>query len=243
MTPDYPLDCVQPLCTAWWEKLDKPKRAAWCLAEAHVRHVAETPYILEPVGRGGSHAGDHSVAHFTLTTLNRATSAPEITNLPIAAVPHYPGEILTVGRGKRRPVLILADPGTAVEESLRQGASRAKFAPVYLVAPYYSADSGGIREGFKPEFVRRVRSLQYTQFFWDNLPHERGHHSILRLDHIQPIEPDVSSLRPLPWILSEEAQAVLTDAIRLHLSGLPPEPDSIWNIARQELAKFPIVTE
>ncbi|SCM69911.1 hypothetical protein [Desulfovibrio sp. 86] len=243
MTPDYPIDCVQPLCTSWWEKRDNLKRTAWCLAEAHVRHVGETPYVLEPVGRGGSHAGDHSVAHFKMTAFDNAKSVPEITNLPIAAVPCFPGEILTVGRGKRRPVLILAGPGTAVEEHLRQKASRAKFAPVYLVAPYYSVDSGGIREGFKPEFVQRVRSLQYTQFFWDSLPHERGHSAILRLDHIQPIEPSVASLRPLPWILSEEAQTVLTDAIRLHLSGLPPEQDSIWNIARQELAKYPIITE
>ena len=243
MTPSYPHNCIQALCLAWWQKLDKPKREPWCLADAYMRHVAETPYVLEPVGRGGTHAGDHSVAHFNLTTMQKSKSPPEATNLPIAAVPHYPGETLTVNRGKRRPVLILAGPGSTVEERLRQGASRAKFSPVYLAAPYYSTDSGGVREGFKPEFVQRVKSLQYTQFFWDYLPHDRGHSVILRLDHIQPIEPDVSNLQPLPWALSEEAQEVMKEAVLLHLSGLSPEADGIWDTARQELAKFPISTE
>ncbi len=237
----YPDNSVQTLCSNWWIKQEKPRRDVWCLAEAHVRHLSGIPYVLESIGRDKdkAHSGNHSIAHFNLTTLKNTHSSPEITNLPIAAVPHYPGEVLTVLRAKRRPVLILANSGTAVEEHLRQNSSRSKFGPVYLVAPYYSAESNGIREGFKPEFVNRVRSLNYTQFFWDYLPHQRGHSSILRLDHIQPIEPDICSLVALPWKLSDEAQEVMKEAIQLHLCGSPPDKDGIWATAKQMLAEFP----
>ena len=235
----FPDKCIQSLCENWWVKTDKPRKTNWCLAEALVRHVSEEPYVLEREGRSQTQSGNHSVAYFRLTTLKNANSSSEVTNLPIAAVPHYTGEHLAIHRAKRRPVLILATTGTPVESEMRQGSSRAKFAPVYLVAPYYSAEGEGLREGFKAEFINRVRALSYTQFFWDSLPHERGHSSVLRLDHIQPVEPCVSNLTPLGWELSAEAQAVIKEAVMLHLCHHAPETEGIWATAKQLLADFP----
>ena len=242
MTPEYPDNCVQALCTAWWKQIEKARRQPWCLAEALVRHTSEVPYVLERGERCKEHSGDHSVAYYRLTALDKTNSAPEESNLPIAAIPHTPGERLMLHRGKRRPVLILAGPGTAVEEHLRENSSKQKFCPVYLVAPFYSADSGGVREGFKPAFVDRVKALCYTQFFWDHLPHKNGHASILRLDHIQPVEPASCNLTALPWKLSEEAQEFMREALYLHLNGTPPEPNGIWDTARKLLANFPVAT-
>lgn len=237
---NFPENCIQSLCTDWWIKTDKPRKSSWYLAEALVRHVAQEPYILEREGRDPKQPGDHSVAFFRMTTLKNANSSAEITNLPIAAVPHYAGELLAIHRAKRRPVLILATTGTPVENEMRQGNSRVKFAPVYLVAPFYSADGAGIREGFQAEFISRVQGLNYTQFFWDYLPHERGHSSVLRLDHIQPVEPCISNLIPYPWMLSEEAQAVIKEAVMLHLCNHEPEKDGIWSTAKQLLAEYPL---
>ncbi len=236
----FPDNCVQSLCGDWWVQAQKPRKASWCLAEALVRHVSEEPYVLEREGRSQTQSGNHSIAYFRMTTLKNAKSTPEVTNLPIAAVPHYPGEHLAIHRAKRRPVLILASTGTPVENEMRKDHSRAKFAPVYLVAPYYSAEGEGLREGFMPEFINRVRALNYTQFFWDSLPHERGHSSVLRLDHIQPIEPCVSNLQSFGWELSEEAQAVIKEAVMQHLCNQTPEKDGIWATAKQLLAEFPL---
>lgn len=237
---NFPENCIQSICGDWWVKTDKPRKDSWYLAEALVRHVAEEPYILERQGRSPNQPGNHSTAFFKMTTLKNANSPSEIINLPLAAVPHYAGEYLAIHRAKRRPVLILATTGTPVEQELRQGSSRTKFSPVYLVAPFYSADGEGIREGFKTEFLNRVRSLNYTQFFWDYLPHERGHSSVLRLDHIQPVEPSISNLTPFPWMLSESAQAVLMEAVMLHLCNQEPDKDGIWATAKQLLAEFPL---
>lgn len=236
----FPDKCIQSLCSDWWVKTDKPQKKIWHLGEALVRHTPEEPYVLEREGRSPTQSDNHSIARFRLTTLKNANSSSEITNLPIAAVPHYPGELLAIHRAKRRPVLIIATTGTPVEQEMRQGSSRAKFAPVYLVAPYYSAGGEGIREGFKIEFLDRVRALNYTQFFWDFLPHERGHSSVLRLDHIQPVEPCASNLKPFPWMLSEEAQEVVKEAIILHLCHNKPKDDGIWATARKVLSDYPL---
>lgn len=236
----FPDNCIQSLCGDWWVKADKPRKARWHLAEALVRHVSEEPYILERAGRSSMQPGNHSIAYFKLTTLKNARAPHEVTNLPIAAVPHYTGETLAIHRAKRRPVLIIATTGTPVEQGLRQDCSRSKFAPVYIVAPYYSAEGEGIREGFKAEFINRVRALNYSQFFWDNLPHERGHSSVLRLDHIQPVEPCISNLAPLPWVLSDEAQVIIKEVVMLHLCHIAPEKDSIWSTAKQLLSDFPL---
>ena len=237
---NFPDKCIQSLCENWWIKTDKPRKANWYLGEALVRHACEEPYVLEREGRSPTQSGNHSIAYFRMTTLKNTNTQSEITNLPIAVVPHYPNELLAIHRAKRRPVLILATPGTTVEKELRQGNSRTKFAPVYLVAPYYSAEGEGIREGFKPEFINRVRALNYTQFFWDHLPHDRGHSSVLRLDHIQPVEPGVNNLVPLPWMLSEEAQMVMKEAVMLHLCHHAPEEDGIWATAKQVLSEYPL---
>jgi hypothetical protein len=161
-----------------------------------------------------------------------------MTPLPIAAIPVFSGERLTLNRGKVRPVLIVAKPGTTVEPAVRAGFPKKHYAPTYLVAPFYTGESTGTQAGYNQEFVRKTKRCEYTQFFWDRLPITHGHPgSILRFDQMQAVEPDVNSLQPTGWILSAEAQTVLNEMMTRYLSQTEFDPAGMAGLAVEEIRK------
>jgi hypothetical protein len=163
--------------------------------------------------------------------------------LPVAGIPVYSGERLTLNRGKVRPALIIATPGTTIEQAVRAGLPKGHYAPTYLVAPFYTAASTGTQAGFSQEFVRRTKRCEYTQCFWDLLPISPGHPgSILRFDQIQAVEPDISSLQPTDWILSKEAQAVLHEMLVRHMSQTELDPEGLAIVAVEEIRKRPDIS-
>jgi hypothetical protein len=213
----FPDDCIQYLLSPWWEKKMPPKRERWRLAWCYVRHVAVAPHEVEVKGR--TEAREHAVADVTIKKfLPSGKGKTVINNLPVAGLPLYPGERLTLNRGKMRPALIIATPGTPIEQSLRANHPQAHFAPTYIVLPFYTARVGN-------EFVRRVKLCEYTQIFWDKLPLNSDHAgSILHFSQIQAVEPEINSLEATDWILSEEGQTVVEDLMLRHLSQAALDP-------------------
>src|SRR5690606_28738201 len=128
-----------------------------------------------------------------------------VARLPVAALPIRDGETYMVGRGKRRPAIVVSTGGTPVLRELRQGQNRWQFAPTILVAPYYGADPSSTRGGWPASFVERIRRAEYPQYMWDLLPISDGKtESILRLDHIMPIGADPANWTATEYVLSDE---------------------------------------
>jgi hypothetical protein len=163
-----------------------------------------------------------------------------VTPLPVAGIPVYPGERLTLNKGKVRPALIIATPGTIIEQKVRAGFPKGHYVPTFLVAPFYTAKSTGSQGGFSREFVRRVKCCEYTQCFWDMLPLTDEHPgSILRFDQLQAVEPDICSLQSTEWILSEEAQVILHEMLLRHLSQNELDPSGFAIQAVEEIRNRP----
>jgi hypothetical protein len=233
----FPDDCIQHLLLPWWEKKMPPKRERWRLVRVYVRHVTAAPYEVIPEGR--TEAKEHGTVNWVVGNF-RADERLPMTPLPVAGIPTYVGERLTLNRGKVRPALIVAMPGTTVEQAVRTGLPKGHFMPTYIVAPYYTAESTGSQGGFGSEFVRRTKLCEYTQCFWDMLPLSTGHPgSILRFDQLQAVEPEINSLRPTEWILSQEAQEVLHEMLLRHLSQSRIEPEGLAALAVEEIKARP----
>jgi hypothetical protein len=71
----------------------------------------------------------------------------------------------------------------------------------------------------------KVTHCEYTQFFWDKLPLGEHPGSILRFDQIQAVEPDINSLTPTEWMLSEDAQEILHELLLRHLTQIELDPN------------------
>jgi hypothetical protein len=141
----FPDNCIQNLLLPWWESKTPAKRECWRLAWAYVRHVID-PYEVIVESRVESRLHDSA-----MLTIRKFRSQAEIktmpANLPVAGIPVYSGERLTLNRGKVRPVLIIATPGTQIEQSVRVGFPKGHYAPTYIVAPFYTASSSGTQAG------------------------------------------------------------------------------------------------
>lgn len=163
-------------------------------------------------------------------------------DLPVAGIPVYKGEMLTLNKGKIRPGLILATPGTLIEREFRENFPRRHYARTYLVAPFYTAESTGTQAGYPAEFILRVKLCEYTQFFWDKLPLTQDHPgSFLRFDQIQAVEPDIHSLRPAGYKLSEEGAEVLQEMLARHMHQVDLDPDGLAFAALSALKERPPV--
>jgi hypothetical protein len=183
--------------------------------------VDQHPFILVAAGR--SEPAEHKSANYRFEPL-QGGNLPEGAKLPVAGLPHYPGEARLVLRAKRRPVLVLSTGGTEVPKPLRVGAARYQTNPTLIAAPYYGADQGGSSGGWKPEFVQRIRRCEYSQYIWDKLPLSGRDESILRLDHLQPVGRHGSSYELTDFELHEEALGVVDEYLSWFLmGGLPSE--------------------
>ena len=205
----YPDDSLQSLVSSWWQKEESQAIKRGRLLKAFVPHVDQNPMILIPEGRNDPTS--HTRVNYRLEPL-QTKQMPRPPILPVAALPAYQGEIRTVYRAKKRPVLVISCGGPDIPRGLRIGAARWQTAPTLLVAPYYGAEPSATRGGWKEEFVNRIRRCEYPQYLWDKLPISSStEESILRLDHIQPIARNPDACESTPYCISEEAFTVLDE--------------------------------
>jgi len=191
--------------------------------------VDQHPLILVPEGR--SEPTEHGAADFRIEPL-QGSKIPLGAKLPVAGLPHYPGEVRLVYRAKRRPVLVLSTGGVEVPRPLRTGSARYQTNPTALVAPYYGADLGGSTGGWRPEFVSRIRRCEYPQYMWDQLPIGGRNESILRLDHLQPVGKHGESYELTDYVLHEDALGILDEYLTWLLLGSLPGDGILVEIRR-----------
>ncbi len=217
MIPTYPDNTFQFFCDPWWEEYQGKDYCRGRLVQVFIPHVDQTPNQLIPQGR--EEATIHDKCLFEIAPLRAHQRRPSV-KLPVAGMPVYPGEILTVYRAKFRPALIIGKDGKAVDKALRLGKPNWQTAPTIVVAPYYGADEGGKRAGFKPEFISRVCAGEYPQFVWDSLPIASStDESILRLDHIQPVGNHHDSILLTDFKLTDRALKIIDEWIRWLIWG------------------------
>ena len=230
----YPDDCVQSVIQPddWWIDNSNKVLCRGALVFAFVPHVDQVPYTFGPVGR--TEATRHDSARIQVAPL-RIHQPPKKTDLPVAAMPLYSGEVWTAYRAKKRPCLVVGSPGPLVDTAVTRGMASHSTAPTILAAPYYGVTRDGARGGYNPAFVERVRHCDYPQFLWDQLPVTGGPgESILRLDHLQPIGTHHNSYQLSEYKLSVSAIEVLDELLRLLIWGEIPE-DSLTAMYREQI--------
>jgi hypothetical protein len=231
----YPEDAIQYYVDPWWIQDEKPAICRGRLLWAFVPHVDTIPSILIPEGR--SEPTDHTRALFRIETLQIGKSHTQ-PSLPVAALPHYPGEVRTVYRAKVRPVLVIGTEGPSIPHTLRIGAAKSQSSPTLLVAPYYGAVRSKDRGGWKPEFVKRIRRCEYPQYVWDILSLTgKPEESILRLDHVQPMSTHYKAIELTKYRLSEDALKIIDEWLLWLLRGVIDKEGSLYFI-RQSLQEI-----
>jgi hypothetical protein len=235
----YPEDCIQSvLGEDWWVKNEDRSLCRGALIVAFLPHVDQVPYTFEPVGR--NEADRHSDALVKVSPLKVDQPLKKI-DLPVAAMTLRHGELWAAYRAKKRPCIILGAPGDKVDKAIVRGTGNSATAPTMLVAPSYGVKRNVNRAGYPPEFVERVRHLEYPQFLWDKLPEsDDTPESIVRLDHLQPVGTHYVSYRATAWKLSTDALSVVDDLLSILMRGGVPE-DSVVNTYRELIREY-IVT-
>lgn len=219
----FPEDCLQYYFEPWWIRAEDQEVRRGRLIWAFVPHVDQQPYVL--VAKGGS--------DFEIELL-QGSRVPGGADLPVAGLPHYPGEVRLVHRAKKRPALVLGTGGSEIPKSLRTGSARHQTHSTILVAPYYGADPGASSGGWRPELVDRIRRCEYPQYVWDSLPVPGRRESILRLDHLQPVGKQGPSYEMTGYELSAEALSMVDEYLSWLLHGALPV-DSLLIDVRKEL--------
>lgn len=237
MIPTYPNDSLQYYVDPWWVRTEKTTKDRWRFGWALVRHISETPYTLEVMGR--TDPKEHEQAELKIVPLDVKLPPTPRPDLPVAAMPLRRNELYCVQRGKIRPVMILAKTGTRIEPEYQSLLRNKLHYPLYLVAPYYSVDQDGTRGGIPPEFIPRLKSCEYSQYMWEILPDSRSQQSVLRLDQIQPIEPATCALDCTNFKLSDDAGMILDEWIMWHLRQVAPSSDSMFAEYKKGLAERP----
>lgn len=228
MIQEYPEDSLQNYCSPWWVRAQDQQVRRGRLLWAFVPHVDQHPFVLIPEGR--SEPTEHKSADYRFEPLRGVL--PPAAKLPVAGLPHYPGEVRVVLRAKKRPVLVLSTGGSEVPKSLRIGAARYQTNPTLIAAPYYGADQGGSSGGWKPEFVARIRRCEYPQYLWDRLPLSGRNESVLRLDHLQPVGRHGDSYELTDFELHEEALGLVDEYLSWLLLGGFPQDSIVSEIRR-----------
>ena len=152
----YPDDCIQSIIhpNAWWVNNTDRTVCRGALVFAFVPHADQTPYTFEPVAR--TDATQHNSAIVKVAPI-RVNQPLKKTELPVAAMPSYPGEVWAAYRAKRRPCLIIGSAFPRVDPALTRGMARHSTAPTILAAPYYGATKDGSRGGYNPALVEQIR--------------------------------------------------------------------------------------
>lgn len=239
MIPTYPNDALQFYVDPWWVETEKSTRERWRLGWALVRHISESPFTLQVLGR--TDPKEHDQAELKIVPFDVKSPPAPRPDLPVAAMPLRANEHYCVQRGKIRPVLILAKTGTKIEPEYQRLLRSKLHHPLYLVAPFYGVDQDGSRAGIPDEFVTRLKTCEYSQYMWDMLPNGRGRQSVLRLDQMQPIEPTACALDCTNYKLSDDAGMILDEWIIWHLRQISPATDSLFAAYKEGLGERPAI--
>jgi hypothetical protein len=226
----YPDDSVQSWPTDWWVKDEKRTADRGRLVRTFVPYPEQKPHRLIPEARG-TDPTDHSRALVKIEPFRLGEPAKG-GGLPVPALPLHPGESYFVQRGKIRPAVILSVGGSEVPKELRRGEPAYQSARTLLVAPFYGGDKDGMRAGWNPEFVTRIRHAEYPQYVWDKLPLPGAEESILRLDHVFPVGEDPAGYELKEYRLGEDALALLDEWILWLFTGSLPEQSILADIRR-----------
>jgi hypothetical protein len=233
--PTYPADSVQAVVAPWWEKKTDATIQRGSLIWGFVPYVGLTPRTLEVTGR--TEATSHDKATFKLAAMS-ASNPPRAPKLPVAAMPHIPGEVWAVYRAKRRPMVVLSLGGTDLPPEIQPIAAKWQRQGMLIAAPYFGAEPDGDRAGWKPEFVIRIKHCEYPQYFYDKLPLSGStSESILRLDQLQPIGKHHNSWSPTDWRLSTDALVVLDEWLVWLFTG-KLDPNGVLNVLRNGIREI-----
>lgn len=203
------MSSLHELVEPWWVECDEHPVRRGQLVHAFVPHVGLTPYVLDAEGR--KEPTQHQTALFTVRPL-RIKDRRSRPQLPVAALPQYPGEVWSAFRSKVRPCLVVSVGGPDIPQALRpQSSPKWQSAPTILVAPYYGASRTGDRSGWHQPFLDRIRACEYPQFLLDALPLLGATESVLRLDHVQPIGRHHDSYSATKYCLSDDAIDVVDE--------------------------------
>jgi hypothetical protein len=187
------------------------------LVWAYVQFFSKVPFELvsERI-----EAANHQTAFLKMQPLYTAGRRAGSPPLPVAAMPRLAGaDCFIANRAKKRPCLVLG----AVErhesrDPLTKGMAKYATEEFFLVAPYYSVEQEA-RSGYNAPFVERIRHAQYSRFFWDVLPGDRGHESILRLDQMQPVGFHHQAYDPFGFHLNRDALCLMDEWLNWLLYG------------------------
>lgn len=232
MIPTYPSEAFQHYLDQWWIEDDGKDLCRGRLIRAFVPHVDQVPFGLIPKGR--TEARRHDLADCEILPIQIDGVFPRDT-LPVAGLTCHPGEIRTVYRAKRRPMLVLALAGQTIPAPLTRGYPAYQTSATHIAAPYYGGNADGKRAGFHPEFLDRIRRCEFPQFSWDTLPIDGALESVLRLDHIQPISTHYKAFETTNFRLSKGAVAFMDAWLEWHISAIPPSDESDFGFLRNIL--------
>lgn len=235
MIPTYPDDSVQAYVSPWWERVEDRDLTRGRLIRAFLPLVDHQQYVLVATGR--EQPDQHDTAKFRVQVLDVRNPPREAENLPVAALPSYPGSVRALYMAKRRPALVIARPGPAVERRLRRGFPAYQTAKTMLVAPYYGADQDSTRGGWPPALVQRIRWGEYPQYICERLPLPGPDESILRLDQIQPLGSDPTVFDLTDYRLTDDALGIVDDWLTWHLHGGIPEGSFLADLRQTLLAE------
>jgi hypothetical protein len=220
VTMTYPDDCVQSLHESWWVEDPSGPLCRGRLVWAPAINVDQVPFELLPEAR--EDARDHTRAKATVRQYHVSRARPARPPLPVAGLPLHRGEAYFAYKAKRRPALILGTQPPDVSKLLAGSPKSHSRSPI-TIAPYYGATQSGGRSGYPPEFVQRVRRIEYPQYVWDRLPIAWDEtDSLLRLDHMQPIGQSASTCEKTKWRLSDEALEIMSAWVTWLMEGSPP---------------------
>lgn len=232
MIPKYPDASFQAFFEEWWIQDDGRELCRGRLIKAFVPHVDQVPCALKPIARTDDR--EHQLADCEIVDVD-ITKVFERRTLPVAGLICYEGEIRTIYRAKKRPMLLIALAGQSVPPELTRGRPKYQTSATHLAIPYYGGTADGKRAGFDPEFLARLRKCEFPQFSWDILPIDGAEESVLRLDHIQPISTHYKSFHPTEFRLSQDALNFMDEWMAWHVFGQLPDDDSLLGYLRKGL--------
>ena len=134
----YPEDSIQAFVSSWWVEDKAPGIKRGRLVWGFIPHVSQVPMVLIPVGR--SDPTDHERMNYRLEPL-KAVQYPKLPHLPVAALPVFEGEALSIYKAKKRPLLVVSTGGPEIPKAIIKGSPKSQSLPTMLVAPYYGAGS------------------------------------------------------------------------------------------------------
>jgi hypothetical protein len=226
-TQTYPENTIQSLVDCWWTEPDKKRIERGRLIWAIIPYLTSQTLRLIPEGR--SDPTDHSRVQCKIEPL--ITQRPKI---PVAALPEDEGEVHLVHKAKRRPAIVLSTGGKSLSKSLHTGSPGWQIAQMILVVPSYGSERSEKRTGWKPQFVERIKTCEYPQYFWDILPIPSEGPSILRFDQLQPIGSHYSNYELTDFVLSEDALVIMGECLDWLFTG-ELESDGVIDSFRKEL--------